>query len=117
MIVAVGSLNPVKIESVRLAFSALWAAQDWDVRGYQVSSGVSAQPMTDTEARSGARTRARRAMQESDGDYAVGLEGGLQRVDRQCLWASCWQAANWAMPVTRSSSAVTPSTRRGISAS
>jgi inosine/xanthosine triphosphatase len=84
MLVAVGSQNPVKIESVRLAFVTVWPAEDWAVRGCSVASGVADQPMTDDEARQGARTRAVNAIATLNADYGVGLEGGLQQLDD--LW-------------------------------
>lgn len=108
MIVAVGSLNPVKLESVRLAFGALWAARAWDIRGCEVSSGVSAQPMTDAEARSGARTRARNAIRVAGADYGVGLEGGLQKVEDQ------WFNMGWAAVVDRAGAEGLGSTVRMI---
>lgn len=55
MKVAVGSLNPVKIEGTRAAFEALWPEEQWDVEGVNVNSGVSDQPMSDGESIKGAR--------------------------------------------------------------
>jgi inosine/xanthosine triphosphatase len=93
MIIAVGSLNPVKIESARLAFTRIWPEEEWDARGCAVPSGVSDQPMTDTEACRGARARAVNALKQLDADYAVGLEGGLQQVE------GCWFNSGWAAVV------------------
>lgn len=87
MLVAVGSINPIKIESVRLAFSAVWPDRDWTVKGIDVESGVSAQPMSDTESMTGARNRAVKSLIGLKADFGVGLEGGLQKIDDR--WLEC----------------------------
>ena len=76
--VAVGSKNPAKLESVLLAFQSVWPEEEWEVRGYDVESGVSHQPMSDQESIFGAKQRAKRAMLMSDADFSVGIESGLQ---------------------------------------
>jgi inosine/xanthosine triphosphatase len=95
MIVAVGSLNPAKIEATRLAFVALQPGQIQDVRGYDVPSGVAAQPMTDAEAIRGARNRAVHAIALAECDYGVGIEGGLQQTE------GSWFNSGWAVVVDR----------------
>lgn len=95
MIVAVGSLNPAKIEATRLAFVALQPGQIRDVRGYEVPSGVAAQPMTDAEAIRGARNRAVHAIALGECDYGVGIEGGLQQTE------GSWFNSGWAVVVDR----------------
>ncbi|MGI5240091.1 DUF84 family protein [Dactylosporangium sp. CA-139066] len=95
MLVAVGSRNPVKVASVRAAFNAVWPGSEWCVEGCSVASGVSDQPMSDEEARSGARTRAVVARQTANADYGVGLEGGLQQVGPH--WFNC----GWVYVVDR----------------
>lgn len=87
MQVAVGSLNPVKIEAVRLAFTALWPSEGWLVRGCSVTSSVPNQPMSDDETRQGAKARATAAIAMLGADYGVGLEGGLQQIDD--TWVNC----------------------------
>jgi inosine/xanthosine triphosphatase len=106
MIVAVGSQNPAKIESARLAFSTLWPAQVWDVRGCAVDSGVAAQPMTDAETLRGARIRAERAIGYPAADYGVGLEGGLQQFEGR------WFNSGWAVVIDRTGREGTGSTIR-----
>jgi inosine/xanthosine triphosphatase len=91
MIVAVGSGNPAKIESARLAFAELWPQETWDVVGYAVESGVSAQPMSDTESIRGAQLRAARALEASNAEFGVGHEGGLQLIEDR--WFNCGWAA------------------------
>jgi len=75
--VSVGSLNPVKINAVRGAFTRSWL--DASVAGADVDTGVSAMPMSDDECLTGARNRARLARESSDADFGVGLEGGVNQ--------------------------------------
>lgn len=64
--------------------------------GTRVDSGVSAQPSTDAETRSGARNRAERALQlRPAADYAVGMEGGIDVID-ETLLAFAWIAVRAA---------------------
>ena len=95
MIVAVGSLNPAKIEAARLAFGALWPGTPDDVQGCDVPSGVAAQPMTDAEAIRGARNRAVRAIGLGQADFGVGIEGGLEQTE------GSWFNAGWAVVIDR----------------
>jgi inosine/xanthosine triphosphatase len=96
VIVAIGSLNPVKAQSVRLAFKLMWPECDWEFQTSAVSSGVATQPMSDEEAATGAANRARRAIGDRDADYGVGLEGGLNSVDGR------WFDSGWAVVIDRS---------------
>ena len=77
MKIAVGSKNPVKINAVKLAFEAVWPDKQWEVVGQEVDSGVSKQPMNLAETIRGARNRANTALAALDGDFGVGLEGGI----------------------------------------
>ncbi len=95
MIIAVGSLNPAKIEAARLAFGALWPGSLEEVLSWDVSSGVAAQPMSDAEAIRGARNRAARAMGHGQADYGVGIEGGVERAQ------GSWFNSGWAVVVDR----------------
>lgn len=79
MKVAVGSINPVKINATEQAFKKVWPIREWQVVGVEVSSGVSYQPMSDEEAIRGAKNRARSALKKLNADFGVGLEGGLQQ--------------------------------------
>jgi inosine/xanthosine triphosphatase len=106
MIVAVGSLNPAKIEAARLAFDAVWPGPVDDLRGFDVSSGVAAQPMTDAEAIRGARNRAARAIALGQADYGVGIEGGLEQTE------GSWFNSGWAVVVDRAGREGTGSTLR-----
>ncbi len=77
--VAVGSLNPVKVNAVKSAFTEMLG--ECDVVGVSVPSGVSNMPMSFTEITQGARNRAQAALQAEGADYGVGLEGGLNETD------------------------------------
>lgn len=79
MIVAVGSRSPVKVEAAKQAFSEYF--KDHEIKAVPVPSGVNPYPWSDTEMLEGAMNRARGALREvPSADYAVGLEGGLQRL-------------------------------------
>lgn len=90
MKVVVASLNPVKIAAVREAFTAQFPGWQLELLPLSVESGVSDQPMTDTETRSGAHNRVNNArIAIPDADYWVGLEGGLETIDGK-LMAFAW---------------------------
>ena len=92
MKIIVASLNPVKIGAVRQAFRTQFQDTVLEIAPVSVLSGVSDQPMSDGETRLGARNRVRNARLECpDGDYFVGLEGGLEEVDGDLL-AFAWMA-------------------------
>jgi inosine/xanthosine triphosphatase len=73
--VRVGSRNGPKIAAVSDAFAAY--VPGVEVRGVEVASGVSAQPIGFEEIVSGARNRARAACESADCDLGVGIEDGL----------------------------------------
>ena len=86
---AVGTKNKAKLESVRdaiercklLADTTPEAAEGLIITGVETSSGVSAQPMSVTETRTGALARARGALAAvPDADVGIGLDGGLEIV-------------------------------------
>ena len=87
MIIAVGSKNPVKIASTMSAFTVIFPNEKWEVKGVEVTSDVTDQPMSDSESMQGATNRARKAIKEIDADYGVGLEGGVQEIDGK--WFEC----------------------------
>lgn len=94
--VAVGSKNPVKVGAVQAAFEAYWPELGCEIKAVDVSSGVSAQPMTDKESLQGARNRARRALDAFPAAaYGVGIEGGLQQID------TVWMDTQWVVVVNR----------------
>lgn len=85
----VASTNPVKIQAALAGFRRMFPADEFAARGVAVPSGVSDQPMTDAETLRGALNRAANARQAApDGDYWLGIEGGVE--DRGTLTAFAW---------------------------
>jgi inosine/xanthosine triphosphatase len=95
MIVAVGSVNPVKVAAVQTAFAAVFPEENITVKPADVESGVAAQPMSDRESIRGATTRAKKALKLIQADFGVGLEGGLQQINGR--WFDC----GWMVVVDR----------------
>jgi inosine/xanthosine triphosphatase len=76
--IVVASMNPVKINAARGGFERAFPEEGFEARGVSVPSGVSDQPMSDDETLAGAMNRAANARAaEPDGDFWVGLEGGV----------------------------------------
>ena len=91
MKILVGSKNPVKIESVREAFSYYF--DSLEVSGLEVNSKVSAQPINH-ETFTGAKNRADelflRAKEDNLSiDYFVGIEGGIIEEHDQWFALGC----------------------------
>jgi inosine/xanthosine triphosphatase len=90
MRVVIASRNPVKLAAGRKAFEALFPDENIDVIAVDAESGVADQPSSDGETRTGARNRAEHASRaESDADFWVGLEGGIDVTGEQ-LMAFAW---------------------------
>lgn len=102
MRIFVGSTNPVKINAVTQAIAETFPSAI--VTGVDVPSGVSDQPMNDTETRQGARNRAVAALDdgylknessvdsdnEEEVQLGVGLEGGVFENEDGELWSTVW---------------------------
>jgi len=73
MRIAVGTLNPAKIEAVKRAATQLWPGAE--VIAVEADSGVSDQPRSDEEAIRGALNRARASLGATGADLGLGLEG------------------------------------------
>jgi len=71
MKIAIGSLNPTKVQAVEKVF------KDDTVLSISVPSDVSNQPLTDDETMRGAMNRAYHSRTESKADMGIGLEGGV----------------------------------------
>ena len=88
--VAVGSMNPVKLGAARSVVQRLVPGAE--VIGVAVASGVPDQPWGDDETIRGAITRARAALNVTDVDTGIGIEGGVIATDngsvRTCAWAA-----------------------------
>jgi inosine/xanthosine triphosphatase len=89
-LVAVGSMNPVKIGATRHVLARV--ASHARVEGIAVPSGVPDQPWGDDETIRGALARARAARNATDADLGIGIEGGVVANDdgsvRTCAWAA-----------------------------
>jgi len=87
MKIAIGSANPVKINAVKIAFKKVFKNQKIIVKGIEVNSGVTNQPMSDKESLKGAHNRAKKSLKALDFDFGVGIEGGLQKIGDK--WFDC----------------------------
>ena len=77
--VLVGSTNPVKINSTKLAFETAFPGEEFDVEGQSAESNVRDQPMSDSETFEGAYNRAKDVRQhDENADFFVGIEGGVE---------------------------------------
>ena len=82
----------MKIDATTRAFETLFPDAALEMMSVDVESGVSDQPTSDEETRFGARTRAANAnLAIPDADFWVGMEGGIEVIDRQ-LMAFAWMA-------------------------
>ncbi|HET7579888.1 MAG TPA: DUF84 family protein [Bacillales bacterium] len=95
--VGVGSTNPAKVKAVKEVFPS--------ARGVNVDSGVSDQPMSDEETRTGALHRAR-ACVENGARIGIGLEGGVMESDAGLL------SVNWGALVDENGTEVVASGAR-----
>ena len=80
MKVIIASKNPVKINAVKQGFKKVFPKKTFEFVGEEVSSGVSVQPMTDTETLKGAINRVKN-IKHIDADFWVGIEGGVEEKD------------------------------------
>lgn len=89
-LIAVGSKNPIKIESAKMGFHSMFPNENFSAEGYDVASGVSDQPMSSKETLQGATNRAQ-ALQSlcPSADFFVGIEGGIETIN-DTLFASAW---------------------------
>ena len=87
--VVTGSGNPVKLNAVKAVLSRCGSAAL--CVAVTVSSGIPDQPWGDEETQLGARTRAMAALEATDADLAIGIEGGVVAMPdgnlRTCAWA------------------------------
>lgn len=89
-LVGVASFNPVKIECTDLAFQAVFPRRHFHVFGCETDSGVSKQPMTNEETKTGAYNRAENLQKLfPDAKFWLGIEGGLQETSNS-LEAFAW---------------------------
>lgn len=88
--IAVGSCNPVKIQSAQAGFEMVFPESRFTAVGLAVASEVSDQPMTCQETLLGAKNRASNLrIVAPDADFFCGIEGGIEIID-ESLYASAW---------------------------
>lgn len=82
--IAVGTKNPCKIDAVRSSFLEYFSSNEYEliITPKDIPSGVRDQPFGDDETRSGAINRARGAYESGEFDFGVGLEGGIEIIER-----------------------------------
>lgn len=83
--IVVASQNPVKVEAARRGFKRMFPEEEFDLVEVNTPSGVSVQPLSDDETRTGALNRARGAARAAEkqglpADYYVGIEGGVEDI-------------------------------------
>lgn len=84
MYVVLGSTSPVKVNATKQAFGAYF--DEVEVKALPLPSGVKAFPSSDEETLQGAMNRAEKARSlEPGADFAVGLEGGLVKLEGYVL--------------------------------
>ncbi len=90
MLIALGSCNPAKVSAVKIGFKKVFPNEKIKVLAISVKSGISNQPMSDTESIKGAINRATKAQKQVPGaDYAVGMEGGVHKIGKN------WFESGW----------------------
>ncbi|TYR82097.1 DUF84 family protein [Priestia megaterium] len=89
MKVAIGTVNPVKVNAVKSVFG-----EDASYVSMEVESGVAAQPFSDEETIQGAINRAMAALQQN-AQIGIGLEGGVVETTHGLF------LCNWGALVTR----------------
>ncbi|MEA2042994.1 MAG: inosine/xanthosine triphosphatase [Bacteroidota bacterium] len=84
------SENPVKKEATQAGFQLMFPGQKIEIKAVGTSSGVSDQPMSDAETRTGSENRAKAALQAHPAaDFFVGIEGGIEKLGKSLL-AFAW---------------------------
>lgn len=89
MKIAVGSINPSKLKAVKIVVRKIFPKAQ--VIAVDVKSGVSNQPKSDDESVRGALNRAKAALKKSGADFAIGMEGGMHKINNdyfECGWVA-----------------------------
>src|SRR5699024_12804178 len=85
MKITIGSKNPTKIKAVQDVFKTA------EITSLDVLSGVSAQPFSDEETRTGAINRATSCAKSIPNSVGIGLEGRVMYIEDQlflCNWGA-----------------------------
>ncbi|TSB48099.1 DUF84 family protein [Alkalicoccobacillus porphyridii] len=105
-LVAIGTKNPAKVHAVQEAL----IRESLRFITIDAPSGVSCQPFSNEETRTGAINRAKAALAEAETDLGIGLEGGVHESDNGqlflCNWGALvdakghiWEASGLSIPV------------------
>jgi len=90
MKVVVGSKNPIKLQVAVKVFLDVFPDEEIKFITCDAQSGVSDQPYGTEETKTGAYNRAQDSFyKNSDVDYSVGLEGGIEIIDEE-YWVTAW---------------------------
>ena len=99
LIISVGSKNPVKLSAALNGTRRAYPGKEVAAVGFDVASGVSDQPMTSTETKTGAGNRAKAAYEAYKSansgklpSFSVGLEGGVMLSPDGDLECFAWMA-------------------------
>jgi len=80
--VVAATINPAKINAISQAFNDVFGEGSCHIEGVEVDSGVAAQPLTNTETRTGARQRVMNARKvRPEADFCVAIEAGIEGDD------------------------------------
>jgi len=89
MKIAIGSTNPVKVNSVKQVFKPIYPKASYV--SIVTDSQVGHQPMSIKATKTGAKNRAKSALKIAQADMAVGLEGGIFKIDAK-MYSFAWCA-------------------------
>ena len=90
MKIIVASTNPVKVNAAQEGLAQVWAGKILVMQEVSVESGVSDQPMSEAETRTGALNRVLAAEQhDPSADAWIGIEGGINPIGDE------WEAMAW----------------------
>ncbi len=88
--IVIASQNPVKANATRSGFERMFPDARFEIETVSVESGVSHQPMSDSETLQGAENRALAARAAVPAaDFWVGIEGGIEDLPQGML-AYAW---------------------------
>jgi len=88
--IVVSSTNPVKLDATRRGFTRIFPREEFWFESLNVASGVSAQPMSDSETLTGAVNRVEAAARaKPEAEFWVGIEGGIATIEND-LAAFAW---------------------------
>ncbi|MEK7547168.1 MAG: inosine/xanthosine triphosphatase [Patescibacteria group bacterium] len=91
--IVIASKNPVKINATLNGFQKMFPAETFEIEGIQVPSGVSEQPLSDSEVFQGAWNRADNASKAVPGaDFWIGIESGVEEKNGE-MEAFAWIVA------------------------